>query len=82
VTDDLSFPNGIAVTDSYIYWSDGYTGKIQRSNLDGTDQRDIVVGLTSPVGLAVVTSVPKPATLLLMGIGPAGFGFVRRRRLA
>ena len=65
----------------YLYWADPDTGKIQRSNLDGTGQTDIVIGLTLPIGLDIVTSVPDPATVLLMGLGLAGLGFARRRRL-
>jgi DNA-binding beta-propeller fold protein YncE len=36
-----------------IYWADQHAGKIQRSNLDGTDVEDIITSLSQPSGIAV-----------------------------
>ena len=40
-------------TVSYVIWTDKSSGKIQRSNLDGTDIVDLVTGLNRPVDIAV-----------------------------
>ena len=39
-----------------LYWTDSVTGRIQRSNLDGSDVRDLVSGLESPNGIALDVS--------------------------
>ncbi len=49
-------PTGIAIDKNVgkIYWADKYNGKIQRSNLDGTNIEDLVNrGLFSPTGIAL-----------------------------
>ncbi len=55
VTIGLSGAKSIAVapTKGRVYWTDFYNNKIQRANLDGTDVEDVVVGLSSPYGLAL-----------------------------
>ena len=44
VSDDLGWPNGIAldVQEKMIYWCDAKTDKIERSNMDGSDRRVIL----------------------------------------
>jgi len=36
-----------------IYWTDTGTGKIQRSDLDGSNVTDMIIGLSSPTNIAV-----------------------------
>ncbi|MDQ1350693.1 MAG: hypothetical protein QG657_995, partial [Acidobacteriota bacterium] len=38
---------------SKIYWVDYSTGKVQRSNTDGSSVQDLVTGLSDPTGIAV-----------------------------
>ena len=38
---------------SFIYWTDAGTNKIQRANLDGSNVQDLVTGLNSPSGIAL-----------------------------
>ena len=38
---------------SKIYWVDYATGKVQRSNTDGSSVQDLVIGLTDATGIAV-----------------------------
>ena len=57
LVDNLVFPQQVAVTGSFLYWTDEYTGKIQRANLDGSGVTDLLTGLPGPVGLAVVEGV-------------------------
>ena len=54
-------PTSIAVdgSDSKIYWTRS-TGAIQRSNLVGKSVKDIVTGLTRPVGIAIGTTEAEP----------------------
>ena len=49
----LAYPLGIDLDleRGKIYWTDVYTDKIQRSNLDGSDVEDIVTGLVWPHGI-------------------------------
>ena len=56
----LSSPQGIAVDPigKRMYWVDSGTGKIQRAHLDGTNMEDIVTGLSSAFGIAVVSQDP------------------------
>ena len=42
------------IPNQHIYWSDENTGKIERGNLDGTGQTDVVTGLGMPIGLAIL----------------------------
>ena len=53
VTTGLLEPRGIAldVSGGKMYWTDGITEKIQRSNLDGSGVEDLVTtGLRMPQG--------------------------------
>ena len=36
-----------------IYWTDAYSKKIQRADLDGSNVEDLVTGLNEPIGLAL-----------------------------
>jgi len=58
----LTNPNWVAcdpIKDK-LYWTDTGTDKIQRSNLDGSNQEDILAtGLLTPLGLALITSSDK-----------------------
>ena len=38
---------------SHLYWADANPDKIQRANLDGSNIKDILPGLESPVGIAL-----------------------------
>ena len=40
-------------TSDYMYWTDWGTNKIQRATLNGTQVEDLIVGLSSPYGIAV-----------------------------
>ena len=42
-----------------LYWTDYLTGKIQRTNLDGTEIEDLVMGLDAPEGIALDVSSGK-----------------------
>ncbi len=55
-----AFESGAVKIDK-LYWSDQGTGKIQRSNLDGTDVQDLVTGLgmSNGIGLFVDTGSGK-----------------------
>ena len=47
-------PQGIAVGDSSIYWTDRRTDKIQRAALDGSHVEDLVTaGLANPQGIVL-----------------------------
>ena len=53
----LTTPTGIDVTDTYIYWTDAGTDKIQRCDLDGANVTDILTtGILAPTGLSVSSS--------------------------
>lgn len=70
IVDNLVFPHQLKTAGDYLYWTDHYSGKLQRANLDGTNVTDILTGLDSPMGLAVVTiNVPEPTTVLLFCLG-------------
>ena len=45
--------SALAQAVSYVFWTDKSSGKIQRSNLDGSSVVDLVVGLNQPVDIAV-----------------------------
>jgi hypothetical protein len=36
-----------------LYWTELATGKVQRSNLDGSNLEDVIVGLTAPSGIDI-----------------------------
>jgi hypothetical protein len=42
-----------------LYWTDSFTGKIQRANLDGTGVEDLVTGLFDPFGIALDVAAGK-----------------------
>ncbi|KAA0192050.1 hypothetical protein HAZT_HAZT002386, partial [Hyalella azteca] len=42
VTEDIIWPNALAVDDSYLYWADGNTNKIECSRLDGSMRRTVL----------------------------------------
>ena len=58
----LSAPRGIAldVSGGKIYWTESGSGKIGRSNLDGSQVQDIVTGLGTPRGIALQVSGQTP----------------------
>ncbi|MEZ5558011.1 MAG: PEP-CTERM sorting domain-containing protein [Pseudomonadales bacterium] len=45
ITTGLSFPNGIAIYDNRVYWSDSGTRSISTSALDGSDVVEVIGGL-------------------------------------
>ena len=53
----LTTPTDIALDlkslNEKMYWSDGGTNKIQRSNLDGTDIEDIITSTSNPKGITL-----------------------------
>jgi low density lipoprotein receptor-related protein 5/6 len=53
VSSGLHRPRGIAVhADSgHVYWSDYEAGRIERSNLDGSNRQDVLTGLSAPYGI-------------------------------
>jgi hypothetical protein len=42
-----------------MYWTDSFTAKIQRANLDGTSIEDLVTGLVDPFGIALDVAAGK-----------------------
>ena len=42
-----------------IYWTDLTTGKIVRTDIDGTDKTELVTGLSNPSGIALDVSAGK-----------------------
>ncbi len=36
-----------------VYWTDAWTNKIRRANLDGSEDEDLADGLNSPCGVAL-----------------------------
>jgi hypothetical protein len=91
VISGLTFPAGIALTDSLIYWSDSGAGTVQSIgintvNAPASAATTVIAsgsGLQSPAGLVIATPVPEPATLILasVGIGFVLFCTSRRRRV-
>ena len=53
--DGLIDPRGIAlnVADNWMYWADNGTNNIRRARLDGSEQQDVVTGLSFPADLAL-----------------------------
>ncbi len=75
-----AYAEGLAVTDSHLYWADPLASKIMMANLDGTGITDLVTGLDSARGLAVAP-IPEPSSLILLCLGAfALLGFSRSRR--
>lgn len=91
VISGLTFPAGIALTDSLIYWSDSGAGTVQSIgintvNASASAATTVIAsgsGLQSPAGLVIATAVPEPATIVLasVGIGFVLFCASRRRRV-
>jgi hypothetical protein len=52
-TNDEIWSIAIDSTAGKIYWTTAYTGKIRRSNLDGSQVEDILSGLSVPIGIAL-----------------------------
>ncbi len=80
IVEAWAYVNRIALNpvDGKLYWTRGTTsptGRIQRSNPDGTGIEDVLTGLTYPYGIAVF---PEPATLTLLALG--GLAVTRRQR--
>ena len=52
---------GIALNDTIgkMYWTDGYAGKIQRANFDGTNVEDVIIGLSEPSAIALDVAAGK-----------------------
>lgn len=72
---------GIGELDSDLFIADGYNGTIGEFTTSGAVvNRSLVSGLNSPSGLAVVNSVPEPATLTLLASALLDFGVLYLRR--
>jgi hypothetical protein len=56
VSSGLQSARGIYMTDTFIYWTDTGSDKIQRAYPDGSDVTDLVTGLQIPLGLFVTDS--------------------------
>lgn len=57
-----------------LYWTNSPEGKIQRSNLDGTDVEDVITGVTAFSLALDPGAVPEPGTLLTAAIALAAAG--------
>jgi hypothetical protein len=65
------------VTDSYIYTADSGLNGIWRFDLDGTNATELVDGLSSPMGLAII---PEPSAPILLGLAFSFTVLLRRKR--
>ena len=87
----LGDPQGVAVDDNFIYWTDANEKQILRGAIDGSGSATLLFGvadypdfpniLGSPRFIAII---PEPSTLTLAGIGLIGllaYGWRRRRRV-
>jgi DNA-binding beta-propeller fold protein YncE len=54
-SDGIDGPRGIAIdgVNNKIYWAEVISGKIKSADLDGTNVADVVIGLSSPVDVAL-----------------------------
>ena len=46
-------PNLTSTPITKMYWTDWFTGKVQRANLDGSEVEDLVIGMDRPIGIAL-----------------------------
>ncbi|XP_025784663.1 sortilin-related receptor [Puma concolor] len=53
VSEDVKWPNGIAVDDQWIYWTDAYLDCIERITFDGQQRSVILDNLPHPYAIAV-----------------------------
>jgi hypothetical protein len=55
IVTNLENPFGLSIDykNDFLYWTDSSSGKIQRSNYDGSDVMDIVTGVSFPRGIDV-----------------------------
>ncbi|XP_068110700.1 sortilin-related receptor [Hyperolius riggenbachi] len=53
VSDGIKWPNGIAVDDSWIYWTEAYMDRIERIDFNGQQRMVILDSLPHPYAIAV-----------------------------
>jgi sugar lactone lactonase YvrE len=70
IVKELQSPEGLAIdlTSQQLYWTDTAAGAIERANFDGSDPRQILIGLDRPSALAIAV-VPEPSSALLLAVG-------------
>jgi hypothetical protein len=70
IVKELQSPVGVAIDrlSEHIYWADRSSGMIQRANLDGSAQINVLTGLDQPRAVALAV-VPEPSTGLLLLFG-------------
>lgn len=53
VSEDVKWPNGIAVDEQWVYWTDAYLDCIERVSLHGQQRSVLLGGLPHPYAIAV-----------------------------
>ena len=53
VVSNQNFVHHLYIQGSHLYWTEPWEGKIERSNLDGSEAETVLGELTRPVGIAV-----------------------------
>lgn len=53
VSDGIKWPNGIAVDENWIYWTEAYMDRIERIDFNGQQRMVILDSLPHPYAIAV-----------------------------